>query len=298
MCYKLTLLLVLIGLAHAVSYGQDQVVTVQPSIMPIPFTKENEDIRTIIEDDPAIGIAITKIQQAFDRRGFTTIDYRGLVRALGTREAMKLDDQTSLKQQIITNSNTDIYIESRMTINRSNRGNSAAIEMRAVDSYSGQSLANTVGRSDRFITEDIGRLAEKAIENCIEDFLNVLAEKFGQIVEDGRSVVVDISFENDSPFSMSSEIGPDDDYLSDVLEIWFEDNAHKNNFRIKGVTDTNMTLDDVRIPLKDAKTGRNYRPTRFASSLRKFIRDELRLDCKTDVQGATIFVTIGNTRKS
>ena len=298
MRYKLTLLLVLVGLAPTVSYGQDEVVTVQPSIMPIPFTKENEDIRTIIEEDPAIRIAIATIKQTFDRRGFTTIDYRGLISALGTRDAMTLDDKKSLKQEIIANSNTDIYIESDMTINRSSRGNSVAITMQAVDSYSGQSLANIVGRSDRFLTEDIGRLAEKAVDDCIEEFLNDMNLKFGQIVENGRSVVVDISFASDSPFNMSSEIGPDDDYLSDVLEVWFEDNAHKNNFRIKGVTDTNMILDDVRIPLKDAKTGRNYRPTRFASSLRKFIRDDLRLDCKTDVQGATIFVTIGNARKS
>ena len=48
---------------------------VQPKIMVIPFTKEGEDIRTILENDENKRIALTKIKEAFDERGISTIDF-------------------------------------------------------------------------------------------------------------------------------------------------------------------------------------------------------------------------------
>ena len=52
-----------------------QVQTVQPKIMVIPYVKEGEDLRTILEDDVNKRIALTKIKEAFDSRGFTTVDF-------------------------------------------------------------------------------------------------------------------------------------------------------------------------------------------------------------------------------
>lgn len=48
---------------------------VQPKIMVIPYTKEGEDIRTILENDENKRIALTKIKEAFDERGISTIDF-------------------------------------------------------------------------------------------------------------------------------------------------------------------------------------------------------------------------------
>jgi hypothetical protein len=40
-----------------------QVVTVQPKIMVIPYTKEGEDLRTVLENDENKRIAIAKIKE-------------------------------------------------------------------------------------------------------------------------------------------------------------------------------------------------------------------------------------------
>ena len=50
---------------------QPEVKTIQPRIMVIPYTKEGEDIRTVLEDDINKRIALSRIKEAFDRRGFT-----------------------------------------------------------------------------------------------------------------------------------------------------------------------------------------------------------------------------------
>ena len=276
------------------SYAQssDAVVTVQPSIMVIPYTREGEDIRTILDDDPDQGIALTTIQSAFDERGFTTIDFRGLLRSMIQQGIFGGDNQSGIKQVIIENSLSDIYVEARLTANRSGAGTAAAVQLNGIESATGAALSNAVCRNPRrFRTTDIGLLAEHALRDCLDNFLNVMNEKFGQIIQDGRSVVVNIQFAADSELTMDAEVNDLGDYLADALEDWFEENAFKNNFRLKGVSETNMLLDDVRIPLKEPGSDRNYRPTRFAREIRRYVTGSLGIECTTDVQGTTILVT-------
>ena len=86
-----------------------QVVTVQPKIMVIPYTKEGEDLRTILENDPNKRIAITKIKEGFDSRGFTTVDFIAKLKAAKDNNAFTSDNQTDIKSQIIQMSGADVY---------------------------------------------------------------------------------------------------------------------------------------------------------------------------------------------
>lgn len=52
-----------------------QTATVQPKIMVIPYTKQGEDISQVIENDVNKRIVLAKIREAFDSRGFTTVDF-------------------------------------------------------------------------------------------------------------------------------------------------------------------------------------------------------------------------------
>lgn len=44
-------------------------------IMVIPYTKQGEDISQVIENDVNKRIVLAKIREAFDSRGFTTVDF-------------------------------------------------------------------------------------------------------------------------------------------------------------------------------------------------------------------------------
>ena len=46
-----------------------------------------------------------------------------------------------------------------------------------------------------------------------------------------------------------------------------------------------MIIDDFRIPIKD-ENGRNYRASKVARSLRKYIKGTLGISVKTDVEGS------------
>jgi len=269
-----------------------QKLTVQPKIMVIPFTKQGEDIRTILEEDVNRRIAITKIKEAFDGRGFTTVDFTAKLKAAKDNNVFTSDNQMDIKTQIIQMSGADIYVQAEVSVQKGESGSSVTLILTGYEASTGNSLSNKVGESGKFYTDDIGKLASKAVGNIAEDFLNVMQTKFTDIVNNGRSVIIDISFDAGSQYTMASEnIGSSGLPLSDQLEEWMEKNSYKNNYHIQGTTDLKLIFDDVRIPLKDQATGNNYNSNKFALEIFKFLKS-LMLEPKKDVKGSTIYVTI------
>lgn len=293
---KFFIVAVSILLLGKLSFGQvntqsSDVVTVQPKIMVIPYTKEGEDIRTLLEADVNKRIVLTKIKEAFDSRGFTTVDFTAKLKAAEGNAVFSMDNQTDLKSQIIQMSGADVYVEAEMDVLLSSSGNAVKIIITAYEISTGNSLANKVGESGKFYTDDIGKLASKAIESCATDFLNTMQMKFTDIVNNGKSIIVQFGFAETSPYSMSSEVGSQGLLLSDELELWMEEHAYKNNYHIQGTTDKQMIFDDVRIPLKDPASGNNYNTNKFALEIFKFMRS-LGVKIMRDIKGNTIYITI------
>ena len=268
-----------------------KVTTVQPKIMVVPYTKEGEDIRTLLEEDVNKRIALTKIKEAFDLCGFTTVDFTAKLKTVNMQNAFMADNKADLKSQIIQQSGADVYVEAEINTLFSNTGNSVKLIITAYEISTGNSLANKVGESNKFYTDDIGKLATKAIESCAEDFLNTMQMKFTDIVENGKSIQINFGFDAGSAYTMSSEVGTNGLLLSDEIELWMEQAAYKNNYHIQGTTDTQMIFDDVRIPLKDPTTGNNYNTNKFALEIFKFMRG-LGLQISRDIKGNTIYITV------
>jgi len=268
-----------------------KVVVVQPKIMVMPFAKEGEDLRTILENDENKRVSVAKIKEGFDSRGFTTVDFVAKLKAARDNHIFTSDNQTDIKSQIIQMSGADVYVQADVLAEKSQSGSSVKIILSAYESSTGNSLANKVGDSGKFYTDDFNKLASKAVEACMEDFLNVIQTKFTDIVLNGRSVIVDISFDPVSPYKMSSEFGSEALPLSDQIEMWMEKSSFKNNYHIQGTTDLRMIFDDVRIPLLDQATGNNYNPNKFALELFKFLKG-MGLQVVKDIKSNTIYMTI------
>lgn len=286
-------LLIIVGIfvGSILGVNAQETKNVQPKIMVIPYVKQGEDIRTVLEADVNKRITLAKIKEAFDNRGFNTIDFSARLKAVSQNSVFNSENQSDLKSQLIEMSGADIYVEAEMNILLSSSGNSVKVIISAYDISTGASLANKVGESGKFYTEDIGKLASKAIETCAEDFLNVIQIKFNDIVDNGRSLMIHFGFEQGSLYSMSSEVGTQGLLLSDEIELWMEENSYKNNYHIQGTTDKQMIFDDVRIPLKDPNNGTNYNANKFALSIFKFMKG-LGLQIQRDIKGTTIYITI------
>ncbi|MDR2234345.1 MAG: DUF6175 family protein [Tannerella sp.] len=264
--------------------------TIQPRIMVIPYTKEGEDIRTILEDDVNKRIVLTRIREAFDRRGFTTVDFTARLKSAMGNAVFMGANKSDLKAQIIQMSGADIYVEAEMDFNRGQYTNNLRLILQAYESTSGNSLANIVGESKLF-SNDAGTLGTKALESCIEEFLNTMNMKFTDIVNNGKTVLVTIGFDKNSNYDLSSSVGTEGLQLFDAIESWMSENSYRNYYHMQGATDTEMLFDDVRIPLRDPATNSNYTLNRFALIFYQYLRS-LGLDVKRDVRGNTLFVTI------
>jgi Family of unknown function (DUF6175) len=271
--------------------------SIQPTIMVIPYTRDKEDIRHVLDADVDRRIAIAKVKEAFDNRGFSTIDFVAKLKETETRQVFSAENQTDIKTQLIEFSGADIYVEVEANKTWSGSGNSVQTILTAYDASTASSLSNKVGFSGKFYTEDYGKLASKAVESVVEDFLNVMQTKFTDIVENGRLVAIEFNIAADSDLKMSTEIGGQDLPLSDALEVWMGDHAFKGYYHIQGTSDLKVIFDQARIPLKDAN-GASYSTNKFAlevfKAMRLFTRKTggAKLNVKKEVKGGTIFITL------
>lgn len=269
---------------------------VQPKIMVIPYTKENEDIRTILEDDANKRIALSKIKEAFDERGVSTIDFVARLKATNTANVMSMDNQADIKSAIIDMSGADIYVEAEIVCQQTRVGGQSKPESRvkinvtAYDVATGASLANKIGEGGPFYTDDIAKLSMKAISSIADDFLNVMQSKFTDIAEQGRSVIMYITFDENSIYTMESEIGNQGFTLQDEIELWVESSAYNNYYHIQGVSPLNMVFDEIKLPFTD-DTGNRYTVSKYGLNVQKFFRT-LGINISRTTRGNSLYITI------
>lgn len=274
---------------------QEKKVAVRPTIMVFPFFKEGQNIRQLVEDDVNNRIVMAKVKEAFDKRGYSTIDFLSKVRNLTTNEVLNSETQTDLKTQIIQSSGADICVEVEFNYAESSSGNDIKVILNAYESSTSSSLSNKVGFSGKFYTQDVGRLAARATDSVIEDFLNIMQEKFTDIIENGRYLSLEFNLAADANLKMSTEVGKEGLPLSDALEAWIADNT--KNYHIQGVTDLKTIFDVIRVPRLDSQ-GRNLTTTRYSLDIFRFCntlfptqKPERKLKVERLIKGNTIFIT-------
>ena len=268
---------------------------IQPKIMVIPYVKEGEDIRHILEQDENKRIVLTKIKEAFDERGVSTIDFIAKLKAMESGNVFNQDNRQDVKSLIIDMSGADIYVESEIICLQNGGGSQpesrVKITLTAYDSGTGASLANKVGESGTFYTNDIAKLGMRAVSSCIDDFLRVMQQKFSEIPEAGKSMMLQIGFDENSSYTMESEVGFQGLALQDEIELFVESHSFNNDYHLQGVSPSKMVFDDVKLPTLDAQTGNNYTVSRYGMEMMKFFRD-LGLSISRSVKGNTLYITI------
>ena len=225
------LFLFLLGLFIS-SVVMAQVNTVQPSIMVIPFVPEGADIRKALDVSNEKRQVIAQISGAFADKGFSTKDFYANFKSVTQNAAFEDGVQTDLKSLIIQSSGADIFVEADISINRQQDGNSVRVVIKACEASTAKVLASKIGDSGRFYTTDFGKLGAKAVEKAMDGFLTTMQQSFNDMIANGRSIVVNITFSEMSDYDTTTEVGEDGFELRDLLELWMEENAYKNYYHI------------------------------------------------------------------
>ena len=293
---RLILLLTILSLCLPYTYSQEltskveNIATAKPKIMVIPYTHQGEDIRMVLESDVNKRIALTKIKETFDQRGYTTVDFFGRVKALSKANALGTNQQQDAKSLIIQQSGADIYVEAEISILDSPTGNSVKIIMSGYDISTGNSLANAVCESGKFYTDDYGKLASRATDTGINVFLNSMQNKLMDMAENGQSISLTIGFAQNSMLSMSTEVGDERLPLSDDIEMFVAGNSYRENYHIQGTSDKQMIFDDIRIPLTDVE-GRTFNANKFGLKLLQYFRSR-NIKIERSISNNMIVITI------
>jgi hypothetical protein len=269
----------------------------QPKIMVIPYTKQGEDIRTILEADENKRIVLTKIKEAFDERGYSTVDFVAKLKAIESGNTFNIDNQSDIKSQIIDMSGADIYVEAEITclqnpvMSQGNPESRVKIIVTAYDASTGTSLSNKIGESGTFYTNDIAKLGMKAISSCADDFLRIMQEKFTSMAENGKSAMIQLGLSETTDIDFEKEIGSDGLQLKDQIELWVEEHAYNGDYHIQGSTKTKMIIDDMKLPPVDPSTGKAYSLSKLSMDFLKFFRN-LNIPISRSTRGNTLYITI------
>lgn len=273
----------------SIMFSNAQNIT-QPKIMVIPYTTEGEDIRTVLESDPNKRVILTKIKEGFDNRGVSTVDFVARLKAMESGNVFNSENKEDVKSLIVDMSGADIFVEAEMLFNESESGNSVKIILTAYEASGGSSLSNKISESGKFYTDDVSALTIRAIDAIADEFLDVMQKKFSDIAENGRSVMLQIGFNEESEYTMESEVGSDGYMLQDVIEEWLSEMASQGDFHLQGVTANKMIVDDIKLPLTD-DSGKNYTVSKFGLELMKKFRG-IGLSIARSVRGNTIYITV------
>lgn len=248
----------------------------QPKIIVLPFVSNGEDIRSKIETNSNVRIAISLVKKAFDQRGYTTYDFL---------TALKSAEESSMRD----NSNSTILSKNEII----NKYSKAEIEIQIdcvelPSNKDGKQVqiilsANVVGEASAFASEpitskrlnvDISDLITQAINSKIDAFMSTIQTKFTEIVNDGISYYLELQISNAESFRFNDELPGEGDQFSYIIYDWMRKNAHNNYANMDDESETELTF-TIKIPLRDSKTGLNYTITDFQRSFRSFLKTKM-----------------------
>lgn len=234
---------------------------IQPTIVVVPYAKQGEDIRQLVENNAMYAMAINTIQSEFNKRGFNTNDFIQLAKS-HTRNDMISDAEggaSDIVTQIISESDADISVEVQINPKTENGVSEILVMLKAAEAISGEVLSTQNYTSDKFNTSDMLKLLQRALSKINDDFFIYLQNSFNNIVQTGRNMNIQIRFADNSPITAFSRIGNPALPLDRQLRTWAKQHSFGGYFKPR-VTKNIIDL-SIKVPLYDQTTGEPYQIT-------------------------------------
>ena len=245
--------------------------------------KQIPDYEEALRTSMDLKLAIAKINDLMAERGFPLKDLE---------QQVKLITQQTAEQNLITSKSgneiaespidnllrvakADILLELTWDIKEQGPKRTLSYILEGKDSYTGKSIGGSNGTSSPSFTADVTVLLEEAVVAHIDNFNNRLQNYFDDLFANGREVALDIRVfaDNAAGIDLESEVGPDKEELSEVIDAWMAENTVQGRFTKLGSSENYVSYEQVRIPLYNAK-GVAIDTEAFARQLRTYLRKE------------------------
>ena len=240
----------------------------QPNIMVVPyFTKSAAEIETALEKDPNTAIYLGIVREAFNKKGFQCKDFFGVQNSTNLMGELRNNAQEDKFTQILTNNQVDMYVKVNVVPGKDGRGNFVNLALSCIEFPSGASVADKTQNSGSYRDAAGAKLVEFALEQVIDDFMAQMQGAFDVMMESGRSLKIDFAISNNSEHTFYDPVGDDGVLLAQAIIEWLENNAYNGRYNQQSMDDKLLIFSEVRVPIRDLKTGRPYNLNTFAFGL-------------------------------
>lgn len=260
----------------------------KPTIIVVPYRREGENYKKILENDFDRRIAVSAVQKGFETQGIKTIDLQGRIEAMIRRSEYEenSDAADSNDKQLLLSSGADVYVVVDLKKDITTQGARISLIMKAYETASGTVWASEDGWTNRFRTNATDALCSYAVKDNLPAFLQQIEKNYSMPAR----MVLQISLANSSLNSLRTATCSNGRPFTRFIEYWVEDNAYEGDYHIQGIVDEEMIFDYVMIPRED-KNGRKMTATKFADRLEDALREQ-GIETVNRIEGNTILLTV------
>ncbi|MBL0939372.1 MAG: hypothetical protein IBJ03_10770 [Gemmatimonadaceae bacterium] len=237
-----------------------------PRIIVIPFTKEGEDIRTILESDFNRQLAVSQVKKAFDACSLPTIDFHGALAAMKRDGAVAMESERDFRDRLFEQYKADAFVTVAYRPSVSEGLTSVTVLLDSHLTANGLSLATGTERSTRNREPDVSMHVEQAIERVTEEFLASFRNKYDAMQRAGAPVSLTLRVASGSSTRLSSKPQGGAATIADLVEDWATKLAVQGALNIGTATETVLQISELRMPLREAD-GTPLSPRRVGSRL-------------------------------
>ena len=266
-------------------------IAAKPTIIVVPYKKDGESYKAILENDFDKRIAVSEVKKEFENLGIKTIDLQGRLDAVN--RGMQYDDNIgtaeSNDKQLLLSSGADVYVIVDLKKDITSEGSRVALIMEARETASGTMWASENGWTKRYPTNATDQLCAFAVKDNLPPFLAQIEKNYANPI----NAVLRVAVDGTSAVTLFDECD-NGERIIDVIQDWLDRNAHQGDYHLQGEMAESAIFDYVIIPRQD-KNGYKMTTSKFARELRKhLISLGVQLDGATGVriEGNTIMLTI------
>lgn len=264
-----------------------------PTVMVVPYNKEGEDVRTILDNNQMLSLAVSRVTSEFSKRGYKTKDFVSQLKLLKRNDILTDGTQSDAVSKMIQNMGADIIVTAKIFVTvHANRQSEVTLELKATELQTAGNLASADFLSGKYNTTDSIKLADYAFKKIQNDFFTRLQSSFNNIVENGREVMIQLVLARAvTEWDFEAALPNGKDFLP-VMEDWLLANAVKG---VYNMNHSNKVVDiSIQIPVYDDDNSRTNTVSRFSTQLRDFMNGlfegEYTVSIATMGQGLTVTI--------
>lgn len=289
-----------VAVNHAWADGKKESVAkaVDPVIVVVPVVAGGgsfEDMRTLIENDPAVKYAVNTVTKLFSEHGFQTRDFMTALANASTDDLLRQDAQTDVKTMVVQNLPGDIVVSVDTQVNTLADGktSSCQLDVKAVERQTESILAAENFSSGKYHVQDPTRIVDYAAQTIGDPFFSQLTAAFTAMIKNGRQMNLEFQLGQGVDWDFDTESPATGDEFKDSLEEWLHDNAFRGSYNM-GLSTDKFIKATIAVPLWDTEKNRTYKLSAFTSKLKRFLKQQLGDEYKPEVTslGQRVIITV------